>query len=389
MKPQKKSTIRSFYQEFYGPSFHRHFRRPPDFDSKERKFRVQYSVETPKNLWLHAHRNSGNYPCLASVYDHGSKGNLKRRTPDRIIFDRAFFDFDVTCTRAYELKKELQRLRNHSLVYEKQKQQELQEQLRDLIIHERIAEPAVNEVKDFSTIFEKSFGKPPALFFSGSKGCHAYLFFEPSHYTNLNRTLSWFAKQIKKVYNYETLDLSVVHDATVRLSRVPYSKHQYSLLSVVPFTVNESYDEIVKKALNPQVESFQVSDYLTNFHSHLMGIDETLSHNERIESLKRKQTPINPFKGNTYLQMDHREFFRNLLGEPARTYLDKDYMMYHCPFPDHKDRNPSFRVHKNGYQCYGCQRRGNYFQFLKDYYGWNDEEVKHYLKIKKNRPPTP
>lgn len=156
MKPQKKSTIRSFYQEFYGPSFHRHFRRPPDFDSKERKFRVQYSVETPKNLWLHAHRNSGNYPCLASVYDHGSKGNLKRRTPDRIIFDRAFFDFDVTCTRAYELKKELQRLRNHSLVYEKQKQQELQEQLRDLIIHERIAEPAVNEVKDFSTIFEKA-----------------------------------------------------------------------------------------------------------------------------------------------------------------------------------------------------------------------------------------
>lgn len=379
----------SFYRNFYGHVFHRHFRRPPDFDSKERKFRIQYSVETPKNLWLHVHRNSGNYPCLTSVYDHGSMGNLKLRNPDRMLFNRAFFDFDVSHTKAYELKKQLQSIRSQNLIYEKQKQLELQEQLKNLIINEKIAEPAIIEAKHFSKIFKESFGKPPALFFSGSKGCHAYIFYEPTHFNNISRALTWFAEQVKKVYNYNTLDLSVVYDAMVRLSRVPYSKHQYSSLGVVPFTVNDTYDEIVEKALNPQVESFQVHDYLTNFHSHLRGIDETLSHNERIESLKQKQSVMRPFKGNICLEMDHREFFRNLLGEPARNYPDKDYIMYNCPFQDHKDRNPSFRVHKTGYYCYGCQRRGNYFQFLKDYNGWNDEKVKNYLKIKKNRPPTP
>ena len=171
-----------FYRAFYGLSFHRYFRRPPDFNTKERRFRVQFSIETTKKLWHHVHRNSGNYPCLASVYDHGSKGNLKRRTPDRIIFDRAFFDFDVTYTKAYELKKELQRLRSHSLVYEKQKQQELQEQIRDLIIHERIAEPAINEGKHFSNI-EKALANH-RIFFSGLKD--AMLIFSMNlHYTNL------------------------------------------------------------------------------------------------------------------------------------------------------------------------------------------------------------
>jgi hypothetical protein len=299
-----------------------------------------------------------------------------------VIFDRAFFDFDVSHPEANELKKQLQRLRSQSLIHEKQKQLELQEKLRDLIINERIAEPAINEAKHFSTIFEKSFGKPASLFFSGSKGCHAYLFFQPSNFTNLNRALSWFAEQIKQVYNYETLDLSVVHDAMVRLSRVPYSKHQYSQLSVVPFTIDDSYDEIMKKAKNPKVEPFQVHDHLTNFHTHLRVIDETLSHNARIDSLKRKKTQIGPVKANMVLKMDHRNFFKNLLGQPAGIYPDKEYDMYRCPFPDHEDRKPSFRVHKTGYYCYGCQREGNYFQFLKDYYGWNDEEVKHYLKIR-------
>jgi DNA primase catalytic subunit len=306
-----------------------------------------------------------------------------------MIFDRAFFDFDISHCQAHKLKKKLQSLRCHSLIYEKQEQLELQQKIKNLIVNEKIAEPAINEAKHFSTIFKESFGKPPALFFSGSKGCHAYIFYEPTRFTNINRALTWFGEQIKQVYNYETLDLSVINDAMVRLSRVPYSKHQYSLLSVVPFRVDDSYNEIVERALNPQVESFQVQDYLTNFHSHLKEIDETLSYNRRIESLNRKQTPISPFNVNMGLEIDHREFFKNMMGQPARIYADKEYVMYRCPFPDHEDRNPSFRVHKTGYYCYGCQRKGNYFKFLKDYYRWNDEEVKHYLKIKKNRPPTP
>jgi DNA primase len=76
----------------------------------------------------------------------------------------------------------------------------------------------------------------------------------------------------------------------------------------------------------------------------------------------------------------HRVFFRSLLGDPVRSYPDKEYVMYNCPFQDHNDKKPSFRVHKKGYYCYGCQKRGNYWQFIKDYHAWSDEKVKKYLK---------
>ena len=85
--------LQSFYRSFYGHVFYRHFRRPPDFNNS--KFRIQFRVETPKNLYLHVHRNSGNHPCLIHTYDHGSRGNLKRRKPNIMVFDRVFFDFDV------------------------------------------------------------------------------------------------------------------------------------------------------------------------------------------------------------------------------------------------------------------------------------------------------
>ena len=71
---------------------------------------------------------------------------------------------------------------------------------------------------------------------------------------------------------------------------------------------------------------------------------------------------------------------RKFLGEPEKEYPEKEYVMYRCPFKDHPDNKPSFRVHKTGYNCYGCGKSGNYWQFLKDYNGWDDNQVKHYLK---------
>ncbi|MBU4535918.1 MAG: hypothetical protein KKF16_08915 [Euryarchaeota archaeon] len=53
--------------------------------------------------------------------------------------------------------------------------------------------------------------------------------------------------------------------------------------------------------------------------------------------------------------------------------------MYRCPFPGHADLKPSFMVHENGFKCYGCNETGNYWQFLKEYNNWSNEEVKNYL----------
>ena len=370
--------LKSFYQSFYGSIFYRHFRRPTYFEKI--KFRIQFTVETPKSLYLHVHRNSGNHPCLIHTYDHGSRGNLKRNSSDKMVFDRVFLDFDVSNQVVKKIKRELTDLRRHGLKHEKSRQDELKDQLQDLIINEKIAKQAINEAKHFAVKFKETFGNYPALFFSGCKGCHVYTFFKATRFKNLNLAVSWFAENIEKSYNLETLDLSVVQDATARLSRVPYTKHQLTGLIVVPFLIEDDYDEIIMNSLNPYVENFNKEDYKTDFHKHLQKIDQVETYNSKVRSINRTQNKVKLAHSRNFKHVyDHRVFFKSILGDPIREYPDKEYVMYNCPFQDHNDRKPSFRVHKKGYYCYGCQKRGNYWQFLKDCNGWDDKKIKMFL----------
>lgn len=377
-----KTTILSFYKSFYGHKFFRHFRRPPDFQTKE--FKIQFTVQTPKQLYSYVYKNSGIHPCLVHVYNHGLLGNLYRKYSDRlIVYDRAFFDFDVDNVKLMELKKDLIDLRTRGLKFEGDRQVELKREIREAIINDKISRNAIDEAKDFAIRFKESFGKEPILFFSGCKGAHAYLFFNAIDPVNINRALTWFAEKIKTRYKYKTLDLSVNKDAKSRLSRVPYSEHQYTGLSVVPFKVDDDYDEIMDKSLSPPIEPFSREDHLTDFNSHLLKIDKIESFNDKVR--KQEIKPNLSRTGSRDKVEDHRSFFKSILGEPEREYPEKEYIMYRCPFPGHTDNNPSFRVYKTGYSCYGCGKKGNYFQFLKDYYGWSNNQVKSHLKSNMNR----
>ncbi|AUB59382.1 hypothetical protein BK009_01005 [Methanobacterium subterraneum] len=377
--------IQSFFESFYGPIFYRHFRRPTYFEKI--KFRIQFNVETPKSLYLHVHHNSGNHPCLIHTYDHGSRGNLKRNSSEKMVFDRVFLDFDVSNHEVKKIKNELTSLRSLGLKHEKSRQDELKDQLQDLITNEKIAEQAIDEAKYFSVKFKETFGKYPALFFSGCKGCHAYTFFKATGFKNLNLAVSWFAENVKKSYNQQTMDLSVAQDAQARLSRIPYSKHQLTGLTVVPFSIEDDYDEIIMKSLHPHIEDFDRVDFQTDFHKHLQKIDLVETYNSRVKSANRTTNKARLGGSKNFKGVhDHRAFFKSILGKPVREYPNKEYVMYSCPFQDHDDKKPSFRVHKKGYYCYGCQKKGNYWQFFKDYHGWNDEQVRQHFKteIKKN-----
>lgn len=378
-----KYSLTSFYGDFYGLNFFRHFRRLYDF--KGDKVRRQFTVKDPKQLYLHVDRNSGHHACMIHVYDHGSYDNLNGQDHNSIWYDRAFFDFDVENPEVKQLKKQLIPLREHGPHYKVDLQAELKQQLQDLIIDGKVAEPAITEAKQFSREFKEAFGSAPALFFSGCKGCHAYTFFNPSKYYNIDTALSWFTEQQKG--NYSTLDLAVAKDATSRLSRVPYSKHQLTDLAVVPFTLKDNYRNIMRKAFKPTVRPFDQFNYFSSFDEHLQKIDRILKGQRKSQEAKRRQKlKLNPRSRAGRNVEDHRTFFRAILGEPERSYPDKDYVMYNCPFKDHEDHNPSFRVHKTGYYCYGCHKHGNYFQFLKDYNHWTNRQVKEWLK--KNKMPT-
>ncbi|ADZ09378.1 hypothetical protein Metbo_1134 [Methanobacterium lacus] len=356
--------ILSFYESFYGSNFYRHFRRPPDFNKSN--FRIQFTVKDPKSLFVHVHRNNGNHPCLIHTYDHGTIDNLKEKKNSIMVFDRVFLDFDVRNEEARKIKNELVKLRSSGLNYKKSLQNSLQEKLQNLVINEKISKPAVNDAKDFAIKIEETFEKPPILFFSGFKGCHAYIFFKPTEFKDINLAVLWFAKHVKKSYGYSTLDLSVTRDAKARLSRVPYSKHQLTDLIVVPFQLSDDYEDIMARSLDPSVENFDIEDYCTNFSEHLQEIDEIEFYNSKIRKTTQKSEMAtkNSFDDVT----DQLILFKQILGTPVRVYPEKEYVMYHCPFHDHEDKKPSFRVNKKGYYCYGCGRKGNYWDFLKKNY---------------------
>lgn len=365
----------SFYESFYGPKFARYFRRPSDFDNS--KFRIQFTVTNPKQLYLHVHRNSGFHPCYVSTHNYRTVDNLKHKRSDVVIFDRFYFDFDVDHTESKSIKYKLKNLRSHGLSHAIDLQNKLKKRFQSLIINDKIAKPAIDEAKEFAQLFKNEFGKEPALFFSGSKGCHAYTFFESVNLINPNRTVAHFAKSIKQKFDLNTMDLAVNKDTVSRIARVPYSRHNYTDLTVVPFKITDSYNKIMMKSLNPVIEHFDIENHLTNLNEHLKKIDKILDWNYKVE-VERKKRFISSPKNRYWKILDHRDFFKQILGEPAKEY--EHYNMYNCPFPDHDDNHPSFQVHITGYKCHGCGKNGNYWEFIKDYNGWNDEQVKNYLR---------
>ncbi len=64
--------------------------------------------------------------------------------------------------------------------------------------------------------------------------------------------------------------------------------------------------------------------------------------------------------------------------------------MGRCPFPDHPEKTPSFSVSdaKQVYNCFGCGKQGNIFQFLRDYNGMSFREAIEYL-ADRSRIPIP
>ena len=85
-------------------------------------------------------------------------------------------------------------------------------------------------------------------------------------------------------------------------------------------------------------------------------------------------------------QMDLKEMFDTVIREIKRDYnlssvlrshgvdlkrASGGYMVANCPFPNHADSSPSFKVKipsGETYTCYGCQAKGDVLDFIRDYH---------------------
>ena len=76
----------------------------------------------------------------------------------------------------------------------------------------------------------------------------------------------------------------------------------------------------------------------------------------------------------------------SFIGEDTSLKGQGDRYMGVCPFPDHNEKTPSFSVSatKQVYHCFGCQKSGNIFTYLKDARGMQFVEAVHYLARQAN-----
>lgn len=85
-----------------------------------------------------------------------------------------------------------------------------------------------------------------------------------------------------------------------------------------------------------------------------------------------------------------QEFIDRVLRETSLVDLISQYTvlkpggrghMGRCPFPDHKEKTPSFSVseYQGLYHCFGCKKSGNAFSFLRDFNAMSYPDAIRYL----------
>lgn len=81
-----------------------------------------------------------------------------------------------------------------------------------------------------------------------------------------------------------------------------------------------------------------------------------------------------------------------IIGQHTELKPSGHRLMGRCPFPDHKDKSPSFSVTEDNqlYHCYGCKKGGNLYTFLQTYNGMSFPEAVEHLARRASIPlPEP
>lgn len=383
----------NFFKDFYGFKFFKQYSpiwHGVRYKQATIRHNSAYIVNNPVDLAMAININ-GDKPVSHYIT---TNTHSKKINASNILYDKWFIDFDVSNPEATDFKNWLNYIRRFNYNDELLLQKGLVKQYQDLVVDEHIAEKSINEAKDFALRFEDEYGNQPALFFSGAKGCHAYCFFEPIKLQAPNRTFLKLKKIVESAGKYTTIDESVHKDVHSRKSRVPYTKHPHTGLTVVPFTVNDSYDDIMVKSKNPVIEPFNKLDYTTEFHHPILELDRLEMDNMLLEKeqrlkeqaeLEAKRKRIQKLRLNLgvksaggYVKPDCRDLAQQILGSSSASY--GSYEMYSCPF--HDDNNPSMIVKSKYFSCLAdtCGFYGNYLDFIMKFFNLSYDDAIQYLR---------
>lgn len=293
-----------FLKNFYGNHFNRELANPQRHACYHLNVLIQYLKH-----WEHEQ-----LPAYCTVYDYNGDSIIPIQKPtrsyvypyaDNVILDRIFFDFDLDYN---------QREKDH--IDHCETTDSKKDYILSLIEHGRLKKP-IDETLRLSKYITDNFGGQPLLVFSGSKGCHLYLFFEPIILEYPKATIKLFVKSLESCLNLETLDPSPIGDLS-RISRIPTSIHPGTGLYAHPFEIDSTYKRIISNAQinQPPFDNFDHKNRQSQIKNILMTIDnEKKKKNEydRYKSIFKMSHLKTDNEGNGYKT---RSKIKNTLIKP-------------------------------------------------------------------------
>jgi len=285
-----KPSFILFLKRLYGDSFNREFgKEGPGINFNRIPV---YSLEKLIKLFnVYQGRNCNVYTSVYT-YDPGKPIPMKKPAPryiypynKNVILDRIFIDFDKDLTDKAQTEY-------NNLLLDSSRQDFYQR-----LIEQGQAKAPINEAKTVYEYIVKSFQGNPTLIFSGAKGCHLYIHFNPVKLQHPKETILHFVNKLEELLNLKHMDDAVKGDFS-RVSRIPTSKHPKTDLYAHPWKVDYSYNEIIENSKNKNIpfDTLDLEAARSNLTDLLYNIDSYFeSQKERLkyESILRKHTRKN------------------------------------------------------------------------------------------------
>ena len=389
-----KSNFKEYYSSFYGNQYFRDVLYvDTDLDKVLSSLKYPKVSKIPKPdkrfySLIHRNRNKGIGTLISSLTYYQTLEDFHSKDYSSRFTDRLFFDFDIDSKAAKELKGNIKNAKLH--LYEDERKaaiEEYQKQFRNLILNDNLLSEPFKELKRLMKYFHELGIKSYPLF-SGSKGFHLVVFLNPMKLVNISYISYNLAVHLKKKLDLRLLDLKVNKDSISRKQRIPYSKHERTLLYTVPIANNISYDDLLQqiKKNRPKPVPIDKESYLPDetFHKNLINLnakitEELMKSEMKQQELQKKKRELLAAKRITnkadsvdldFNNIDMRSLVSKILGSPEREY--SNYSMFKCPF--HSDNNPSLKVTEKWASCYSCGFYYNYYDFIKEYFNLKSME---------------